>query len=92
MTFQVTDADSGSNADLDFSLDPSADGFFSLINSGPNAASLFLTHFLDRETRTSYSFTITATDGGQPTLTGQTQVTVNVAVSQQQTKEQLFGC
>lgn len=81
-SFQVTDRDLGTNANLDYSIDPSADGLFALVASGTNIVSLFLTRSLDRETRTSYSFRITAMDRGQPTLSGQTQVIINVSVSQ----------
>lgn len=78
--FQVTDDDLGTNSELDFTLDPSVDGLFALVPSSNNV-SLFLTHSLDREARTTYSFSITATDRGQPPLSGQTQVTINIAVS-----------
>lgn len=78
---QVTDADFGTNAAVDFSLNSSADGLFGLIRSGPLSTSLFLTHFLDRETTASYSFAISVMDRGTPSLTGRTVVTVNVVVS-----------
>lgn len=81
-SFQVTDADLDNNTGFDFSLDPSVDGLFSLVDSSPYSVSLFLSHSLDREMRVSYSFFIAATDRGQPRLTGQTQVTISVVVSQ----------
>ena len=58
-----------------------ADNLFTLIDTSPTSTTLFLTHLLDREARPSYSFTISAVDRGQPSLTGVTQVTVNVVVS-----------
>lgn len=78
---QVTDTDAGTNGEVDFSLDPTVAGLFALTDSGPFSASLYLTHTLDRESRTSYSFSISAVDKGSPRLTGQTQVTINVVVS-----------
>lgn len=78
---QVTDADSGTNAAVDFSISSSADGLFALVDSGPLSTSLYLTHFLDRERTASYSFTIFAMDRGVPSLTGQTVVIVNAVVS-----------
>lgn len=57
------------------------DGLFAIMGSGPLSTSLFLTHFLDREERVSYTFTIYAMDRGTPSRTGQTVVTVNVEVS-----------
>ena len=80
MFLQVTDNDLGTNSDLDFTLDPSVDGLFALVPDS-NTVSLFLTHSLDREVRTTYSFNISAMDRGQPPLSGQTQVTINIAVS-----------
>ena len=79
--FQVSDADFGNNAAVDFSLDPTVNGLFSLQNSGPLSTMLYLTHYLDREATSSYSFTISARDRGVPSLLGQTTVTVNVTVS-----------
>ena len=78
---QVTDADTGLNGDVTFSLDPVAAGQFYLTQSAPFTASLFLTHMLDREARTLYNFSIYSRDRGNPTLTGSTQVTINVVVS-----------
>ncbi len=77
---QVTDADTGSNGDVDFRLDPAVAGLFVLTDSGPLSASLYLTHTLDRERTTSYSFSISAVDHGSPRRTGSTQVTINVVV------------
>lgn len=77
---QVTDADIGTNSEVDFSLDPSVSNLFSLRSSSPLSVELFISHLLDRETVNSYSFSLFATDRGSPPRTGSTAVTINITV------------
>ena len=75
------DADSGSNSDLLFRLDPSVGGLFILQDTGPFSTQLHINHQLDREDVDSYSFRVSATDGGFPALMGETLININVIVS-----------
>ena len=76
----MTDADSGSNSEVDFSLDPSVGTLFSLQPTGPSSTQLFISHTLDREANDSYSFTLYATDRGSPPQTGTTSITITITV------------
>nr|XP_045365630.1 protocadherin beta-2 [Camelus bactrianus] len=70
--FSVSDPDSGDNGrmvcsiqdDLPFILKPSVENFYTLVTN----------RALDRETRSEYNITITATDTGTPRLTSETLV------------------
>ena len=75
------DGDSGSNSDLVFSLDPSAQGLFTLQDTGPFSTRLLIDHSLDREAVDSYTFRVFAMDGGSPALAGSTLININVIVS-----------
>ncbi len=78
----MTDVDTGSNAELDFSLEAGlAQMYFSLDREG-SVAQLHLTRPLDRELFDSYSFRIFATDRGSPPLIGETAVFITVMVGQ----------
>ncbi|KAM6981316.1 protocadherin Fat 4 [Aplochiton taeniatus] len=69
------DDDQGSNGLLSYMLSGGNDqGAFSLSSSGQ----LSLTHTLDRETQSSYTLLVTATDSGSPPLTGTGTVIVLV--------------
>ncbi len=76
----MTDADIGSNSEVDFSLDPAVSTLFSLQSSGPSSARLSFSHTLDRETNDSYSFSVFAVDRGSPPQTGITVVTIIITV------------
>ena len=78
---QALDEDSGSNGDLTFSLEPSVQALFSLLEIGPFSVQVLLNHMLDRENTDSYSFRVFATDGGSPAMVGETQININVLVS-----------
>lgn len=75
------DGDSGSNSELDFSLEQSVEGLFTLTVTGAFSAQLLINHQLDRETRDSYTFRVFARDRGSPSLVGETQIEITVAVS-----------
>lgn len=75
------DGDSGSNSELDFSLEQSVEGLFTLRVTGAFSVQLLINHQLDRETRESYSFRVFATDGGSPSLVGESQIEITVVVS-----------
>ena len=77
------DGDSGSNSEVDFSLEPTVQGLFTLMRTGSYSVQLLINHDLDRETRDSYSFRVFATDRGTPALVGETQIDINVLVSEQ---------
>lgn len=66
---------------MEFSLDPSAQGTFSLVNMGPSSIELYLSNPLDREAVASTIFRIFAIDRGLPPLVGQTEITITVLVS-----------
>lgn len=78
--FQVTDADIGSNSEVDFSLDPAVSILFSLQSSGPSSTRLSISHTLDREANDSYSFSLFAIDRGSPPQTGRTDITIIITV------------
>ncbi len=80
--YKVTDIDDGINAEVDFSLDNTTDGLFDLMDFGESRSiRLILTHNLDRENVSSYSFLLYAMDRGTPSFVGQTMITINVVVS-----------
>ena len=81
LKLQVTDADIGSNAEVDFSLEPSVNTLFSLQPSGPLSSRLSFSHTLDREANDSYSFLVFAVDRGSPSLTGSAAITITITVS-----------
>ena len=78
--FQATDADIGSNSEIDFALDPAVDGLFSLQSSGPSSIRLSLSHSLDREANDSYSFLLFGIDRGSPPQTGSTTINIVITV------------
>ena len=81
ISLQAVDGDSGSNGDIVFSLEPSVQGLFTLLGTGPFSVQLLINHTLDRETTESYSFRVFATDRGSPALVGETQININILVS-----------
>ncbi|XP_072190597.1 protocadherin-7 isoform X3 [Excalfactoria chinensis] len=81
-TVVATDADSGKNAELTYSLEPSPlssespSGIFSI---DPDSGDVSVQVVLDREQRDTYEFQVTARDKGVPSLQGSTMVVVRVA-------------
>ena len=73
-TVPASDADSGLNAVLNYSIINSDPVPFSIGNTG----SIFVAGAIDRETQDSYTLTVLIQDNGSPSLS--TQVTVNVSV------------
>lgn len=77
----MSDADIGSNGEVDFFLESIAQGLFSLVTAEPFVTQLHFSHSIDREVRDVYSFRIFAMDRGTPALIGQTEIIINVTVS-----------
>nr|XP_009671738.1 PREDICTED: protocadherin-7-like [Struthio camelus australis] len=81
-TVVATDADSGKNAEITYSLEPSPlsseapGGIFSI---DPDSGDVSVQAVLDREQRDTYEFQVTARDKGVPSLQGSTTVVVRVA-------------
>ncbi|XP_048704615.1 protocadherin-7 isoform X1 [Caretta caretta] len=81
-TVAATDADSGKNAEIFYSLEPSPlsseapGGIFSI---DPDSGDVLVQAVLDREQRDTYEFQVTARDKGAPALQGSTTVVVRVA-------------
>lgn len=73
----ASDADSGSNAELVYSLEPepAAQGLFTI---SPENGEVRVKTSLDREQRDSYELKVVAADRGSPSLQGTATVLVNV--------------
>ncbi|KAM6075858.1 protocadherin-7 isoform 1-T1 [Chlamydotis macqueenii] len=80
-TVVATDADSGKNAEITYSLEASPlsseapGGIFSI---DPDSGDVSVQVVLDREQRDTYEFQVTARDKGVPSLQGSTTVVVRV--------------
>ncbi|XP_006894505.1 PREDICTED: protocadherin-7-like [Elephantulus edwardii] len=75
-TVRATDADSGKNAEIAYSLDSSVMGIFTI---DPNSGDILVNTVLDREQTDRYEFKVNAKDKGVPVLQGSTTVIVQVA-------------
>ncbi|KAK0151211.1 Protocadherin-7 [Merluccius polli] len=75
VTVVATDADSGKNAEIVYSLDPSANGAFYI---DADNGDIRATGVLDREQRERYEFRVIAKDKGAPFLQGSATVVVQV--------------
>ncbi|KAM4892597.1 protocadherin-1 [Sylvia borin] len=77
MEVSATDADSGSNAKLVYSLvtDPSSKGAFTI---DPDSGEIRVKAVLDREQREHYEFLVVAEDKGSPSKQGTASVAINV--------------
>lgn len=75
----ATDADSGKNSELAYSLEPSVDSPSGLFTIDPDTGELRVQAVLDREQRDAYELQVTARDKGVPTLQGSTSVVVRVS-------------
>ncbi|XP_013920895.1 PREDICTED: protocadherin-7 [Thamnophis sirtalis] len=81
-TVLATDADSGKNAELAYSLEPSplaAEAPAGLFTIDPDSGDVRVQAVLDREQRDTYEFQVTARDKGVPPLQGSALVVVRVA-------------
>ncbi|XP_034267187.1 protocadherin-7 isoform X3 [Pantherophis guttatus] len=81
-TVLATDADSGKNAELAYSLEPSplaAETPAGLFTIDPDSGDVRVQAVLDREQRDAYEFQVTARDKGLPSLQGSALVVVRVA-------------
>ncbi|XP_025057584.1 protocadherin-7 isoform X4 [Alligator sinensis] len=81
-TVVATDADSGKNAEIAYSLEPSplsAEALGGLFSIDPDSGDVLVQAVLDREQRDTYEFQVTARDKGVPVLQGSTTVVVRVA-------------
>ncbi|XP_055981580.1 protocadherin-7 isoform X4 [Sorex fumeus] len=75
-TVLATDADSGKNAEIAYSLDSSVLGIFAI---DPDSGDILVNTVLDREQTDRYEFKVNAKDKGVPVLQGSTRVIVQVA-------------
>ncbi|KAM4854178.1 protocadherin-7 isoform 2-T2 [Thomomys bottae] len=75
-TVLATDADSGRNAEVAYSLDASAAGAFAI---DPDSGDILVNAVLDRELHDRYEFQVHARDKGLPPLQGSATVVVQVA-------------
>lgn len=75
-TVLATDADSGKNAEIAYSLDSSVMGVFAI---DPDSGDILVNTVLDREQTDRYEFKVNAKDKGVPVLQGSTTVIVQVA-------------
>ncbi|XP_061440021.1 protocadherin-7 isoform X3 [Rhineura floridana] len=81
-TVMATDADSGKNAEIAYSLEPSPASVESpggLFTIDPDSGDVRVQAVLDREQRDTYEFQVMARDKGVPSLQGSTTVVVRVA-------------
>ncbi|XP_023554925.1 protocadherin-7 isoform X3 [Octodon degus] len=75
-TVLATDADSGKNAEIAYSLDSTVMGTFAI---DPDSGDILVNTVLDREQTDRYEFKVNAKDKGIPVLQGSTTVIVQVA-------------
>ncbi len=79
LSLPAADADRGENGEVTYRLvangDPATAATFGVLLGGD----VYLLGALDREARPGYSFTVTATDGGDPPRSSSTSVVVRVA-------------
>ncbi|XP_072664265.1 protocadherin-7 isoform X8 [Canis lupus baileyi] len=75
-TVLATDADSGKNAEIAYSLDSAVMGTFAI---DPDSGDILVNTVLDREQTDRYEFKVNAKDKGIPVLQGSTTVIVQVA-------------
>uniref|UniRef100_A0A671QRF1 Protocadherin 7a n=1 Tax=Sinocyclocheilus anshuiensis TaxID=1608454 RepID=A0A671QRF1_9TELE len=75
VTVVASDADSGKNAEIAYSLDPSVNGAFYI---DADNGDIRATGALDREQRERYEFRVIARDKGTPSLQGSATVVVQV--------------
>ncbi|KAJ3585095.1 hypothetical protein NHX12_013817, partial [Muraenolepis orangiensis] len=75
-TVTAADADSGRNAEVVYSLNPAANGIFSVDSA---SGDIRVNTVLDREQKERYEFTVIAQDKGTPAMRGSATVVVLVA-------------
>ncbi|XP_075608462.1 protocadherin-7 isoform X5 [Balearica regulorum gibbericeps] len=81
-TVVATDADSGKNAEITYSLEASplsSEALGGIFSIDPDSGDVSVQAVLDREQRDTYEFQVTARDKGVPSLQGSTTVVVRVA-------------
>ncbi|XP_010136874.1 PREDICTED: protocadherin-7, partial [Buceros rhinoceros silvestris] len=81
-TVVATDADSGKNAEITYSLEApplSSEAPGGIFSIDPDSGDVSVQAVLDREQRDTYEFQVTARDKGVPSLQGSTTVVVRVA-------------
>ncbi|XP_071484961.1 cadherin-23-like [Diadema antillarum] len=77
-SFRATDADAGVNAQLTFTLSGFGSNFFSVFPTGDGTGVLSAIQPLDREAQDFYELTVTATDGGNPSLSSSFPLNITV--------------
>ncbi|XP_078590799.1 cadherin-87A-like isoform X2 [Branchiostoma floridae x Branchiostoma japonicum] len=76
-TITAADADSGSNGRIFYTINSGGDGKFTI---SPTSGVLSLASELDREVKSMYRISISASDGGSPSLTSEDAFLVHVTV------------
>ena len=74
----VSDADSGSNSNIEFTLENTFGGRFKVVKNGNNGQVQTGTTQIDRETNPDFLLVVIATDGGSPALSSTAHLLVNV--------------
>ena len=77
----ATDADRGENAKIEYNLVSAEEGFANIFSVSASGCIYYIggTGDLDRETKSSYEFILKATDKGSPSLTGYTNVIIDIS-------------
>ncbi|KAK6640052.1 hypothetical protein RUM43_008329 [Polyplax serrata] len=78
LVVQASDSDVGQNAQITYSLTSGADFSADSFSINPQTGAVVTTKVLDRETVSSYLLTVTARDGGVPSLSDTTDVEITV--------------
>ncbi|XP_035695661.1 cadherin EGF LAG seven-pass G-type receptor 1-like [Branchiostoma floridae] len=76
-TITAADADSGSNSRIFYTINSGSDGKFTI---SPTSGVLSLASELDREVKSMYQISISASDGGSPSLTSEDAFLAHVTV------------
>lgn len=79
LTVTAIDLDSGNNSAISYAITSGDSSFGSLFAIDSMIGLVFVQDALDRESRSSYSFFVTATDQGDPPMSGSAQVMIFIA-------------
>ena len=75
---QASDGDVGQNAQITYTLSSSSEQSIDSFSINPQTGAILTTKLLDREAVSSYLLTVTARDGGVPSLSDTTDVEITV--------------
>ncbi|XP_030835681.1 cadherin-23 isoform X4 [Strongylocentrotus purpuratus] len=76
--FRATDPDTGINAQMTFSISGAGSNFFNVFQTANGGGTIVVTSPLDRERQDFYQLTVTATDGGNPSLSSSFPLNITV--------------